>query len=204
MNLKDTYNKIAEDWHRDHQSDDWWIGGADIFVSFLKPGATVLDVGCGTGIKSKYLTDKGLKVTGIDFSEKMIDIARETSPAANFQIVDLKDMVKNLRENYDGIFAQAVLLHIPKKEMPDIFKKFRTKIKQGGYLYVAIKEKKPDGREEEIKQEKDYGYAYERFFSYFTLEEIEEYFKRAGFKVVFNLVNSSGNVRWIQVIGELG
>jgi hypothetical protein len=30
MDLKSTYNKIAEDWHKNHQQDDWWVEGIDI------------------------------------------------------------------------------------------------------------------------------------------------------------------------------
>jgi 2-polyprenyl-3-methyl-5-hydroxy-6-metoxy-1,4-benzoquinol methylase len=52
--LKNTYNKIASDWVRDHSSDDWWVEGTDIFLSLLSPGATILDVGCGGGHKTQY------------------------------------------------------------------------------------------------------------------------------------------------------
>ena len=87
MNLKDTYNTIAEEWDRQHQSDDWWVAGTDKFVSFLKPGNFVLDVGCGVGTKSKYLSEKGLRVVGIDFAEKFVEIAREKVPETKFLVV---------------------------------------------------------------------------------------------------------------------
>ena len=61
MNLKETYNKIAEQWRRDHQSDDWWVLGTDKFISLLPNGATVLDVGCGAGTKSKHFSVKDYK-----------------------------------------------------------------------------------------------------------------------------------------------
>lgn len=54
---KQTYNKIAEDWHRHHSSDDWWVAGTDHLISLLPVGATALDVGCGSGVKSKYLVN---------------------------------------------------------------------------------------------------------------------------------------------------
>lgn len=82
--LKDTYNKIAEHWHQDHQSDDWWQKGTNKFISYLKDGASVLDVGCGGGTKSKYITSKWLNVLGIDFSENMINIASRDVPDAIF------------------------------------------------------------------------------------------------------------------------
>jgi SAM-dependent methyltransferase len=167
MFLKDTYNKIAEDWHKDHESDLWWMSGTDQFISFLKNGDLVLDIGCAGGRKSKYLIEHGLRVVGVDISEKFIEIAKKEVPEAEFHVLGLEDLDK-LDPVFDDIFMQAVLLHIPKKEVEKNFKKVITKLKAGGYLYVAVKEKYPNGPEEEIKDENDYGYSYQRFFSYFT------------------------------------
>jgi len=89
MNLKETYDKIAEDWHSDHKKDDWWIEETDKFISYLSKGDLVLDVGCAGGIKSKYLMQKGLNVVGIDFSEKMIEIAKREFPNGEFLVKDL-------------------------------------------------------------------------------------------------------------------
>jgi len=201
MNLKQTYNRIAEDWHQDHQADDWWVNGTDKFISFLKPGSLVLDVGCASGLKSKYFLENGLQVVGIDFSEKMIEIARRESPAGKFLVLGLEEADK-LEYLFDGIFMQAVLLHIPKKEVADDLRKVMEKLKPGGYLYIAIKEKKLQGEEEEIKIESDYGYSYERFFSYFTVAEIESYLRNLGLEIVFSKVDSSENTNWVQVIGR--
>lgn len=44
MDLKATYNKIAEDWQNDHTTDDWWVSGVDKFISFLEKGDKVLDI----------------------------------------------------------------------------------------------------------------------------------------------------------------
>ncbi len=59
MDLKETYNRIAKDWMKDHHQDNWWIEGTDKYLSFLKPGASILDVGCGAGVKSKNITISG-------------------------------------------------------------------------------------------------------------------------------------------------
>lgn len=203
--LKNTYNKIAEDWHKDHQSDNWWYEGVDKYVSFFKKGDSVLDVGCGCGTKSKYLIEKGLNVTGIDFSENFIDIARKEVIGGEFLVLDMNNVDK-LEKTFDGIFIQAVLLHIPKKEVGNLLKEIMQKLKIGGYLYVAVKEKRDGGVDEEIKKENDYGYEYERFFSYFTLDEIKNYFKDVGLRVIFeNKELPSRDTRktnWIQVIGQ--
>jgi 2-polyprenyl-3-methyl-5-hydroxy-6-metoxy-1,4-benzoquinol methylase len=182
--LKDTYNKIAEEWHQDHQSDDWWQEGTDKFVLYLKESASVLDVGCGGGTKSRYLAGKGLNVLGIDFSEKMVEIASREVPAAKFQVMDVND-IDTLGENFDGIFMQAVLLHIPKKKVDEILRKAAQKLNPGGYLYIAVKEKMEEGIDEEVKKENDYGYEYERFFSYFTIDELRQHLKNVGLEVVY-------------------
>src|SRR3989338_1085130 len=137
MDLKNTYNKIGDDWFRDHALDNWWHKGAGTFISFLKPGTKVLDVGCGPGHASKYLVQKGLKVFGFDFSEKMIEIAIREVPKSKFLVMDLNDIEK-LEETFDGIYAKAVLLHVPKKEILVVMKKITSKLKPSGYFYVAV------------------------------------------------------------------
>lgn len=205
MDLKETYNKIAEDWHKDHDSDTWWVEATDKFISFLNKGDLVLDAGCGAGTKTKYLLDKGLKVVGTDFSEKMIELAKKEVPGAEFFTLDIKQ-INELDYMFDGIFMQAVLLHIPKKEVEAILKNVINKLKAGGYLYIAVKEKTPGGVDEETKNESDYGYEYERFFSYFTFEDFENYFKSLGIGMVYKNVlppsRSARQSQWMQIIGR--
>lgn len=201
MDLKDTYNKIAEDWHNDHLSDTWSIKGTKMFSSFLKSGNLVLDVGCGGGLKSRYLINAGLKVIGLDFSEKMIEIARREIPEGKFFVMDIKDIEK-IKENFDGIFIQAVLLHIPKKEIKSVLQKIIKKLNKNGYIYIAVKEKKENGLEEEIKTEKDYGYEYQRFFSYFTIDELKNCLNNLELSVVYENIIPSGNIRWLQIIAN--
>src|SRR3989338_5343286 len=108
MNLKSTYDKIAENWSEDHANDTWWIAGTEKFSSFLKKGDSVLDVGCASGLKSKYLAKKGFVVTGIDFSDKMIEFAQQRMPTGQFFVRDINEPL-DFKNKFDGIFAQAVL-----------------------------------------------------------------------------------------------
>ena len=197
--LKNTYNKVAEAWFKDHQDDAWWIEGTDKFVSFIEPCGAVLDAGCGCGVKSKYLAERGMKVVGIDFSERLIDIAKREFTGSDFRVMDMREAGK-LKQKFDGVFTQASLLHIPKKEIIDVLRNLLSVLKDSGYFYVAVKEKKPDGPDEEIKKENSYGYEYERFFSYFTLDELKKYLNEVGLRVCYESITPSGNTRWIQVI----
>lgn len=201
MNLKETYNKIAEDWVLDHNDDDWWQAGTDYFLSLLPKGASVLDVGCGGGIKTQYISAKGHDVTGIDFSEKMIEIAQRENPRVEFAVVDMYDIDK-ISETFDGIFAQAALLHIPKTRALEVLTKMKNKLNKDGLLYLAVKGIRDDGTEEDIIKGNEYGYEYERFFSYFKLEELKDYFGQLGLLVVWEENKKSNKTNWIQIIGK--
>ena len=201
MDLKSTYNKIAQDWFTDHDTSTQANPSIDKFASFLKEGDAVLDVGCGPGLKAKYLNSIGFKITGIDFSEEMIAIAKKNSPSSDFEV---KDITKPLgfTEKFDGIFAHAVLLHIPKQEIKSVLQNLSAVLNSGGYLYVSVKELQAGNPQEEIVKESDYGYEYERFFSYYTLPEIKEYLEDSNFTVVFENLDTSRNASWVKVIAK--
>lgn len=201
MNLKDTYNKIADDWWREHRADNWWQEGTDKFISFLKTGASVLDVGCGAGLASKYLVEKGLAVTGIDFSDKLIEIAKREVPQGKFIVMDMHD-VGSLGEQFDGLYVKASILHIPKKDLPAMMLKLKERLKPKGFIYVAVKGANVGQEEEQVKVEHDFGHTFERFFSFFFLPEMEKYFVDAGLKVIWKKVALTGQTNWIEVIGQ--
>ncbi len=201
MDLKATYNKIAEDWFKDHHGDTWWQEGTEKFLTELPKNASILDVGCGAGVKSRYLTNKGFKVTGIDFSEKMIEIAKRESPEIPFEVVDVYEIDK-YPKTFDGVFAQAVLLHIPKEKIRSVLAKLKGKIKPNGLLYIAVKGMRDDGVEEAVKKEDDYGYEYERFFSFFNLSELESYLKELGMEIIWKTSTTSSRADWLQIVGR--
>lgn len=203
MDLKETYNRIALDWHKDHVADDWWIESTNAFIKELPAGARVLDVGCGSGVKSKYLIKHGLKVTGIDISDKLLEIARREVPGGKFKEISMSGL-DAMPETFNGVFAQASLLHIPREQAGGVVKSMAGRLTPGGLLYIAVKELREGKPEEEIVKENDYGYEYERFFSYFSMAELERYLTDAGLTVVLTQrnPNPSGKTVWLQIIGK--
>lgn len=203
MTLEETYDRIADDWHRDHQADDWWIQGTNKFLSLLPEHGAVLDVGCGSGVKSKYFLERGFSVVGIDLSQKLLDIAKRENPKADFRHISMTELEK-VSELFDGVFSQASLLHIPKKQAGMVVQKMVDRTKPGGLLYIAVKEICEGNPDERIEKENDYGYEYERFFSYYTIPELEKYLTDAGATVVERLRNSSpsGKTVWLQIIAK--
>jgi trans-aconitate methyltransferase len=198
--LRDTYDRIAEDWARDHERDTWWRECTEKFASLLPPNARVLDAGCGSGQKARYFQDRGARVLGIDFSDKLLEIARQTAPAAEFRLLDLRD-IRTLSEEFDGVFAQASLLHIPKTETFSVIEGMVSRLVPRGLLYIAVKAQRPGHPDEEIVTESDYGYDYERFFSYYTQDEMRGYVDRLGLSTIHADVSAS-TTDWMQIIAR--
>ena len=61
----------------------------------IRSGKNVLDIGCGPGNSSKILSDTGAEVTGIDFSQKMVDVALANFSNISFWNQRLFDRVEN-------------------------------------------------------------------------------------------------------------
>jgi SAM-dependent methyltransferase len=68
----------------------------------LEPGQSLLDVGCGAGMFASMASERGLLVSGIDASDRLIAIARERAPGADFRIGDIEDL-PFLERSFDAV-----------------------------------------------------------------------------------------------------
>ena len=98
----------------------------------LKPGARVLDVGCGNGFTAGQFVTRGCEVVGIDLSETGIKLARATYPRARFEVAATDD---NLLEKlgcapFDIVVSTEVVEHLysPRPYVRGCFRALR----QGG------------------------------------------------------------------------
>ncbi len=129
------YNKIAESYYANRDLNKF-ERELEKFIKMLPENAHVLDAGCGAGIPTaKFLTERGLKVTGIDISKKMLELASKNVPLGNFLQMDMNDI--NFEPNvFDGIISVYSLFHIPKRKHASIYEKFYTVLKPGGKLLI--------------------------------------------------------------------
>jgi len=194
------YDDWAPVWGKDIAKPDWGLDELEKFTLLVKKngGRKILDLGCGSGIQSKKLSRAGLKVTGFDLSSKMIQQAKRRVPGAKFVVGDITKM-EFTKEGFDGVFAQASLLHIPKKLIPKVMKSIHKILKTNGVLYLALKE----GIGEKVVEEERLGRVVRRFFSFFTKEEIEDYLQGIGFKVleIKRFVSKSPTI-WLYIFAE--
>jgi ubiquinone/menaquinone biosynthesis C-methylase UbiE len=146
------------------------------FMSFLKHGAKILDIGCGPGRDAK-LFSKSFKVTGIDISKNMINLARKNAPKAKFRQMDFFDMDFS-SACFNAVWFEAGLLTVRKKDALKLLKDIKQLLIQKGIFYVSVKEGIGEGSE----FDKRYGIA--KYTAYYSKRELEQLIKKAGFKIL--------------------
>lgn len=106
------------------------------FLSRIPPGARILDVGCGSGRDSRAFADLGYRTCAIDAVPAMCEAAREFCgvEAECLSVLDL-----DRKDEFDGVWACASLLHLKMEELPEAFYRIRLALKIGGFFYVSFK-----------------------------------------------------------------
>ena len=112
-----------------------WRGVSDIGDLPFPPGGRVLEVGCGNGKTAVALAKRGYRVTGMDFSQKAIDICRELILDADFVCASVLNIPFE-NGSFDGISAFHVLEHLTDDELSKAAKELYRVMKTGGYLLV--------------------------------------------------------------------
>ena len=136
--VEDGYDKIALLYHK-RRIDRFWTVAPDIeaLTKQLQPGGSILDVGCGSGYIASMLEDKGFKVTGIDVSTKMLELARANAPRSIFLMMDMKEL-DFPKESFDGIVCLYSIFHVPRRYHLMILKLFRRVLKLKGLLAIHM------------------------------------------------------------------
>ena len=146
MSTLQFYNNNAER----YAAQTKYIDVSDLYTDFeecLCPGDRILDLGCGSGRDSKYFLERGYDVVPVDGSAEMCRVASEYLgiPVQQKLFSEIE-----YREEFDGIWACASLLHVPKVQIRDVMEKVSRALKEQGVLYASFKygddERVVDGR----------------------------------------------------------
>jgi ubiquinone/menaquinone biosynthesis C-methylase UbiE len=81
-------------------------------LSGLQSGARVADLGCGSGIFTSLLSERGYDVVGLDISPKLLQLARAKYPKIEFLEGDVEALPFQA-ESFDGVLLGGVLHHFP-------------------------------------------------------------------------------------------
>jgi SAM-dependent methyltransferase len=140
--------------HYDERAEAFWEGTRDHDVrqnidALLRhlPGpapATLLDLGCGPGRDLKTFSDLGHVAIGFEGSPRFAAMARAHSGCTVLEgnLLDLS--LPTAR--FDGVFANAVLFHVPSTELPRVLRELHAALKPGGVLFSSKPARRRAGR----------------------------------------------------------
>lgn len=172
--------------------DSFWQGTKDHDVSQNRaalldaieaaPPFTILDMGCGPGRDLIYFKSLGHEAVGLEGAAEMAEMARRQSGCKvmhqDFVAMDLP------AARFDGIFANASLFHVPRRELPRVLGELHASLKPGGVLFTS----NPRGDNEEAMNG-------ERFCCFHDLEAWRGYVGGAGFTEIRHYYRPEGKPR---------
>ncbi|MBN1188499.1 MAG: class I SAM-dependent methyltransferase [Dehalococcoidales bacterium] len=186
-----TYDLIAPAYVQKINSlvSDSWVGRfekslLDKFSVLLEnrqgKSLIVLDIGCGGGKDSSYLSHKrGITAVGLDYSGGMLREARRAFPSIDFVRMDMRRL--SFREDsFQGAWANGCIYHVPKKDLLQVFWGVKKVLKPGGMFSFNFK----SGSGEQIEENPGSYGGNPRFYAYYEADEMPDLLSQAGFNTI--------------------
>ncbi|MFN8473176.1 MAG: class I SAM-dependent methyltransferase [Anaerolineae bacterium] len=145
------------------------------FCAMLPHRGRVLDLGAGSGWAARRMRADGFRAIALDRSPGRVSRAQDGS-APPFVLADARAL-PFVSESFDGVWACASLLHIPKAAMPAVLSAVRRLLPPEGALFVSMKEGGGEAWQGDARNGR-------RFFAYYGCEELESLLTAAGFRCV--------------------
>lgn len=135
----DAYNREAESIARLH-STLTPLRVYELIDQYFIKGEPTLDVGCGVGRDTHWLTQHGFLTTGIDASEQMLKQAHSLYPNDNFFQDDLPYLKQLGVSNFQNILCSAVLMHLSQIDLKTACNRLLQLLNDnGGCLVISFR-----------------------------------------------------------------
>jgi len=173
--MKDTkafYNQTAIEWADRWYEDETLMPYLKEFINYLPQNPRILDLYCGTGYESMRMQKLGANVTGLDFSEESIKIAKERNSNIKFVVGNMINDYSYLGK-FDGCAVIAGLVHLPNDKLTKAFEQINKILYNGGFLFLVVKD--GTGKSSSSSYKTINGETYDRDFYLHTLEELKRY-----------------------------
>ncbi|MBT2467689.1 class I SAM-dependent methyltransferase [Streptomyces sp. ISL-66] len=188
--VRESYDGVADNYAHmvlttgvgDIRTHPWLKASIDAFADTVSGLGPVLDVGCGPGTVTAYLAERGLDVSGVDLSPRMIENARRLHPRCRFAVSSATDL--DLAEaSLGGVLGWWSLFNLPRDVLPQVLALFARALKPGGHFITATHV----GDEDAVRTEA-YGGVPVRWTTYkWRPEPFVELIERAGLRPVAEL-----------------
>ena len=183
--MKPTLSEIYDEFAKTYDENRGQFDLSELFTSFYtrldsKKGA-LLDLGCGSGEAfSRLFIERGWQVTGVDFSEQMLQLANRYVPEMKTIHADITQ-IEFSQDQFDAIVAIYSLFHVPRKDHSQLFKNIYYWLNSGGKALFTYATKQYTGAEEYEGYVNFLGK--DLFYSHTTPEKLYEELEAIGFLI---------------------
>lgn len=143
-----------------------------------------VEVGSGPGATAAYLAGHGLRVSGVDLSPAMVEIARSRHPGIGFRVGDLRALDLD-DASLAGLVSWYSLIHIPEPDRPAAVAEFGRVLRPGGYLLLAFQVGEGTNHHDEA-----FGHAVSLDFHRLDPDAVAGLLETAGFGLVARVVRA--------------
>lgn len=153
-------------------------------VNTIKP-KTVLDAGCGDGRVCLELNKLGYQVTGIDYSDRAVALAKAFNPEVEFLVQDLENL--NMDKKFDTIILMEVLEHFIPEKIDIILAGLANRLNEGGRLIITVPSVNIPLNPKHYQHFTPESLA-RTVAKYFEVESVKGYAKKGSKKRYFNIL----------------
>ena len=167
-------------------------------ASFVPPGGSVIDVGCGVGLTVQSLNAVGFLAHGLDASHEMARYARIRNPSTRIMVGDLRNLCSP--GIYDALVADAVIHLFPGRLSIAVLDSLRTFVRPGGIVSVSTTPHKFSS--EGWRTKHGYSSTRLRYRKEWTSDELTSAFEQAGLEVLdsYEVKDQEGKI-WTVLTG---
>jgi ubiquinone/menaquinone biosynthesis C-methylase UbiE len=135
-NMKNVYENNAIEFDQSRNKNLFEKEWLDKFVKYILSGRHILDVGCGSGDPiAKYFISCGFSITGVDYSQGMLELAQKKFPSHKWICCDMREL--NLGK-FDAIIAWNSFFHLNHKDQRLALKLLSTHLNPDGvFMFTA-------------------------------------------------------------------
>ncbi len=177
----ETFNNAAEQYWLKFKDFELYQPSYDWFLAHLQADQTeLLEIACGPGHVSRYLLQRNsqLQIFGIDLAAKMIELAKQHNPKAEYQVLNCLD-IDTLKMSPDAIMCGFCLPYLSWQDCQLLIVKMAAQLVVGGLLYLSTTEGDPSNEGYQGSNSA----AGAIYVHYHALEAIEQCLKTAGFEI---------------------
>lgn len=190
------YNANGKFWADQHHTLTFWQEQFETFQKYI-PNGKILEIGSGGGRDAALLIKSGYDYIGTDISVGLLKAARTNYPDTSFLHQSIYDLEFPTGTQFDGFWASAVLLHIPKSKINTALTSLKKYLKPKAVGFISLKLGTGENLEQVEDKEISDNRRHHRLFVYYTKNEFEKVLSENNFKILDFSIKKGSTIDWI-------